>query len=81
MAPECLNNTINVESIEDFKKADIYQLALVIWELLICYNGNSKHSPPYYEYVTSEPDVKFMQDLVCVQKIRPKIEEKEVKIN
>jgi bone morphogenetic protein receptor type-1B len=78
MAPECLNNTINVESIDDFKKADIYQLALIIWELLICYNGNCKHSPPYYEYVTSEPDVKFMQDLVCVQKIRPKIEDKDV---
>lgn len=77
MAPECLNNTINLKSIEDLKKADIYQLSLVIWELLKCYQVDEndqdveRHTPPYFEYVSNDPDIFKMRDVVCFKRIRP----------
>lgn len=33
MAPEILDDTINMSSFESFKRADIYSLGLVFWEL------------------------------------------------
>ena len=33
MAPEILNNTLNLNSFESFKAADIYCLGLVFWEI------------------------------------------------
>lgn len=33
MAPEILDETINMHSFESFKRADIYSLGLVFWEL------------------------------------------------
>lgn len=33
MAPEILDDTINMNSFESFKRADIYSLGLVFWEL------------------------------------------------
>lgn len=33
MAPEVLESRINLENIESFKQADVYSMALVLWEL------------------------------------------------
>lgn len=33
MSPEILDETINARSFESFKRADIYSLGLVFWEL------------------------------------------------
>ena len=33
MAPEILNNSLNVNCFESFKAADIYCLGLVLWEM------------------------------------------------
>ena len=33
MAPEILDNTLNLNSFESFKAADIYCLGLVFWEI------------------------------------------------
>ena len=33
MAPEVLDNTINKEHFECFKRADIYSFGLVLWEI------------------------------------------------
>lgn len=33
MAPEVLESRINLENIESFKQADIYSMALVLWEI------------------------------------------------
>lgn len=33
MAPEILDETININTFESFKRADIYSLGLVFWEL------------------------------------------------
>lgn len=34
MAPEVLESRINLENIESFKQADVYSMALVLWELI-----------------------------------------------
>lgn len=33
MAPECLDETINMEHFESFKRADVYSFGLVLWEI------------------------------------------------
>lgn len=33
MAPEVLESRINLENIESFKQADVYSMALVLWEI------------------------------------------------
>jgi bone morphogenetic protein receptor type-1B len=37
MAPECLNESLNVRSIDELKSCDIYSFSLVIWELIRCF--------------------------------------------
>lgn len=34
MAPEVLESRINLENIESFKQADVYSMALVLWEVI-----------------------------------------------
>lgn len=34
MAPEVLDNSLNVQHFDAFKRADIYSLGLVFWEIL-----------------------------------------------
>ena len=41
MAPEILNETINMQSFESFKQADVYALGLVLWELCRRSTGSS----------------------------------------
>ena len=41
MAPEILNETINMQSFESFKQADVYALGLVLWELCRRCTGSS----------------------------------------
>lgn len=33
MAPELLESRLNLENIESFKQADVYSMALVLWEI------------------------------------------------
>lgn len=76
MAPECLNETLDVNSIDDLKRTDIYSYSLVVWELLTRYRLNSghvvlEHNPPFYEYVFGDPSFDLMKSIVCLKKIRP----------
>ena len=41
MAPEILNETINMKSFESFKQVDVYALGLILWELCRRCTGNS----------------------------------------
>ena len=40
MAPEILNETINVKHFESFKQADIYALGLVLYEICLRCTGD-----------------------------------------
>ena len=77
MAPECLAETINLECMEDFKKADVYSYALIIWECLTRLKLDeadtlvTEHMPPYFEYVNGDPECSRMKEIVCDRKMRP----------
>ncbi|XP_046916600.2 activin receptor type-1C [Dermatophagoides farinae] len=77
MAPEILNNTINMDRIEEFLYTDIYSLGLVYWEILnrLQLNDGSAHcySKPYQEYVSDEPTFHDICQTVCIDKHRPTI--------
>ncbi|XP_021434837.2 activin receptor type-1C [Oncorhynchus mykiss] len=76
MAPELLDDTINIGSFESFKRADIYSLGLVFWELArrCSIRGlQEDFQVPYYDMVPSDPSVEDMRKIVCDQKLRPNI--------
>nr|XP_057911247.1 activin receptor type-1B-like [Doryrhamphus excisus] len=76
MAPEVLDESINIRHFDSFKCADIYALGLVYWEIARRCNGGGIHEEyqlPYYDLVPSDPSLDEMKKVVCDQKIRPSI--------
>ncbi|XP_020787443.2 activin receptor type-1C [Boleophthalmus pectinirostris] len=76
MAPEVLDETINTTNFESFKRADIYSLGLVFWELARRCSARGFHEDfqlPYYDMVPSDPSVEDMRKVVCEQKYRPNV--------
>ncbi|XP_051552762.1 TGF-beta receptor type-1-like isoform X2 [Myxocyprinus asiaticus] len=76
MAPEVLDDTINMKHFESFKRADIYALGLVFWEIARrCSIGgiHEDYQHPYYDLVPSDPSVEDMKRVVCDQKLRANI--------
>lgn len=77
MAPECLSEQINLKCIEDFKKADVYSYALIIWECLTRLRLSemdtmvTEHMPPYFEHIHGDPECLKMKEIVCDRNIRP----------
>lgn len=79
MAPEVLDDTIVTSNFDSFKKADMYSLSLVFWEMSRrCVTGDKittadDYALPYYDCVPSDPSFDDMKLVVCVKKIRPQI--------
>ncbi|XP_048201397.1 activin receptor type-1C isoform X2 [Perognathus longimembris pacificus] len=76
MAPEMLDDTMNLSIFESFKRADIYSLGLVYWEIARrCSVGGivEEYQLPYYDMVPSDPSIEEMRKVVCDQKFRPSI--------
>ncbi|XP_042319284.1 activin receptor type-1C isoform X6 [Sceloporus undulatus] len=76
MAPEILDDTMNMNIFESFKRADIYSLGLVYWEISRrCSVGGivEEYQLPYYDVVPSDPSIDDMRKVVCEQKLRPNI--------
>uniref|UniRef100_A0A8C5CHP9 Activin receptor type-1C n=1 Tax=Gadus morhua TaxID=8049 RepID=A0A8C5CHP9_GADMO len=76
MSPELLDDSINMDSFESFKRADIYSLGLVFWELARRCSAqglNEDFQLPYYDLVPTDPSVEDMKRVVCEQKLRPSI--------
>ncbi|KAL0963774.1 hypothetical protein UPYG_G00313390 [Umbra pygmaea] len=76
MAPELLDDSINISSFESFKRADIYSLGLVFWELARRCSVRGLQEDfqlPYYDLVPSDPSLEDMRKIVCDQKLRPNI--------
>lgn len=74
LAPEILNEAININSFNDWKRADIYSFGLVLWELgRRCNLGGlfEDYQLPYYEFVDSDPSLEDMKSVVCEKKLRP----------
>ncbi|CAL1543622.1 unnamed protein product [Lymnaea stagnalis] len=76
MAPECLDETINMDHFESFKRADVYSFGLVLWEIARrCSVGGifEEYQQPYYDLVPSDPSLEEMRKIVCGDKQRPAI--------
>ncbi|TNM93360.1 hypothetical protein fugu_018762 [Takifugu bimaculatus] len=75
MAPEVLESRINLENIESFKQADVYSMALVLWELTSRCNaiGEVKEYGPPFGNLRENPCVESMKDSVLRDRGRPEV--------
>ncbi|TNN84517.1 TGF-beta receptor type-1 [Liparis tanakae] len=76
MAPEILDETINANCFESFKRADIYSLGLVFWELARRCSVRGLQEDfqlPYFDFVPSDPTIEDMRKVLCEQKLRPNV--------
>ncbi|XP_055836809.1 activin receptor type-1 isoform X2 [Episyrphus balteatus] len=76
MAPEVLDESINMHCFEALRRADIYALGLVLWE--VCRRTISggiaeEYKVPYYDVVPSDPSFEDMKKVVCSDNHRPSI--------
>ncbi|XP_054168311.1 TGF-beta receptor type-1-like isoform X2 [Oppia nitens] len=76
LAPEVLDETINLIHFDSFKRADIYSFGLCIWEIARRCNVGGIHEEyqlPYYDMVPSDPTIEEMRKVVCTDRQRPQI--------
>lgn len=74
MAPECLDETINMNHFESFKRADVYSFGLVLWEIArrCSISGIFEdYQLPYYDMVPSDPSLEDMRKIVVTERHRP----------
>ncbi|UXI18156.1 putative malonyl CoA-acyl carrier protein transacylase [Sarcoptes scabiei] len=78
LAPEILDNTINLRQLEcSLKQADIYALGLIFWEIATrcvdLYQGIDalRYKLPFEHELCVEPTFEQMKSLVCRHKARP----------
>ncbi|XP_032822728.1 TGF-beta receptor type-1-like isoform X1 [Petromyzon marinus] len=76
MAPEVLDDTINMKHFDSFKRGDIYAFGLVLWEISRrCVVGGitEDYQLPYHDMVSPDPSVDDMRRVVCEQSLRPNV--------
>ncbi|XP_050465594.1 TGF-beta receptor type-1 isoform X1 [Cataglyphis hispanica] len=76
MAPEVLEETINMRHFDSFKRADVYALGLILWEIARRCNVGGIHDEyqlPFYDLVPSDPTIEEMRKVVCMDRQRPSI--------
>lgn len=76
MAPEVLDDSINMECFESLRRADIYALGLIFWEVCkrtISCGIAEEYKVPYYDVVPSDPSFEDMRKVVCGDDYRPSI--------
>lgn len=76
LAPEVLDELMNPNQFDAYKRADIYALGLVYWEMARRCNIDGVYEDyqlPYYDMVPSDPSIEEMRKVVCVDQARPPI--------
>merc|ERR1719318_275197 len=77
MAPEVLDETINETQFDSWKRADVYSLGLVYWELAnrteLPGSQPKEYLMPYHDQVNPDPTIEEMRAVVCDQKVRPEL--------
>ena len=77
MAPEILDQTIQMKDFNAFQCADMYAIGLLVWEVTnVIQEDLTKektfYQPPFGEHVSADPNFDEMERVVCQQKIRPR---------
>lgn len=79
MAPEVLDERLDVTNFEAFKMADMYSLGLVLWEMCRrCATGDKAqlvepYALPYQDHVPPDPSFEDMHAVVVKQGLRPPV--------
>lgn len=79
MAPEVLDEQLDVGNFEAFKMADMYSLGLVLWEMCRrCCTGDKAqyvepYALPYHDSVPPDPSFEDMHRVVVVARARPAV--------
>ncbi|KAG7300616.1 hypothetical protein JYU34_014909 [Plutella xylostella] len=74
MSPELLDNSMNAECFESYRKCDIYALALVLWEVTARAGPRPRPAvPPYHPLVGQDPGQDEMRKIVCTDAARPEL--------
>ncbi|XP_022241418.1 TGF-beta receptor type-1-like isoform X1 [Limulus polyphemus] len=77
LAPEVLDETMNQNHFDSFKRADIYAFGLVLWEIArrcnVVGGMYEDYQLPYYDMVPSDPTIEEMRKIVATDKQRPAI--------
>ncbi|KAI7688316.1 TGF-beta receptor type-1 [Sarcoptes scabiei] len=76
LAPEVLDESINISHFDSFKRADIYSFGLCIWEIARrCSVGgiHDEYQLPYYDVVPFDPTIEEIKKIVCIERKRPQI--------
>ncbi|KAK6618719.1 hypothetical protein RUM43_013110 [Polyplax serrata] len=74
MAPEVLDETMKTDCFESYRRADMYALGLVLWEVCTRTLSNGiadDYKPPYHDVVPNDPSFEDMRKVVCVDGQRP----------
>ncbi|XP_019766937.1 TGF-beta receptor type-1 isoform X2 [Dendroctonus ponderosae] len=77
MAPEVLDETMNIDQFDSFKRADVYALGLIFWEIARrCNVGGifDDYQLPFYDAVPPDPTIEEMRRVVCFDRQRPNIQ-------
>lgn len=76
MAPEVLDETLNINHFDSFKRADVYAFGLILWEIARrCNIGGiyDEYQMPYYDIVQPDPSIEEMRKVICIDRQRPSI--------
>ncbi|RXM30217.1 Activin receptor type-1 [Acipenser ruthenus] len=76
MAPEVLDETIQVDCFESYKRVDIWAFGLVLWEVARRTVSNGiveDYKPPFHDVVPNDPSFEDMKKVVCTDQQRPNI--------
>ncbi|XP_078537834.1 activin receptor type-1 [Lissotriton helveticus] len=76
MAPEVLDETIQVDCFDTYKRVDIWAFGLVLWEVARRMVSNGiveEYKPPFYDVVPNDPSFEDMKKVVCIDQQRPNI--------
>ncbi|XP_056445862.1 activin receptor type-1 [Gadus macrocephalus] len=74
MAPEVLDDSIQTDCFDAYKRVDIWAFGLVLWEIARRTYSNGlveEYGPPFYDQVPSDPSFEDMRRVVCVEQQRP----------
>ncbi|XP_004535871.1 TGF-beta receptor type-1 isoform X3 [Ceratitis capitata] len=74
MAPEVLDESMNAQHFDSYKRADVYAFGLILWEIARrCNIGMiyDEYQLPYFDVVQPDPSIEEMKKVVCIDKSRP----------
>lgn len=76
MAPEVLEQTMDPNKFSSYAMSDVYQFALVMWEICNRIGVNAQgYLLPYGDVVPADPSFEDMVKVVCIDQYRPPLRE------